>query len=217
MLSGYILRLLQLLIKVARCDLFCIGAFLILLVTSCACSDSRKPEVDKKKDQEIAVAGPVTITPKRLVIQSAVAYLNPVGDSQVQGKVTFEKKLEGIQIIADVDGLNPGKHGFHIHEHGDCGEEGASAAGAHFDPMYAKHSGPDDSARHVGDLGNLVADEHGHAHYERVDHIISLEGEHSIIGRSVIVHADPDDYTTQPAGASGARISCGIIEVVSTP
>ena len=57
-----------------------------------------------------------------------------------------------------------------------------------------------------------MADEEGHAHYERVDKIISFEGDHSIIGRSVIVHADPDDYVTQPAGASGTKIACGVIQ-----
>jgi Cu-Zn family superoxide dismutase len=115
--------------------------------------------------------------------------------------------------VADVDGLSPGKHGFHVHEFGDCSGDG-SATGSHFNPTNSKHGGPDSRERHVGDLGNLVADETGYAHYERVDKIISLEGENSILGRSIVIHADPDDYTTQPTGASGTKIACGVIEPI---
>ena len=184
-------------------------------ITSCACSDNRKPEVDKKQEatrEEVADAG--IIVPSSINVKEAVVVVHPVGTSQVKGKITFTQVPEGIKISGDVDGLKPGEHGFHVHEHGDCGGDGAAAAGAHFNPTNQKHGGPDSPERHVGDLGNLVADENGHAHYERVDKIISLEGEHSIIGRSIVIHADRDDFTTQPTGASGTRIACGLIEAV---
>jgi Cu-Zn family superoxide dismutase len=128
--------------------------------------------------------------------------------------VTFTKVKGGVQIIADIDGLTPGKHGFHVHEFGDCGKNG-DAAGAHFNPTNQKHGGPDSPERHVGDFGNLEANSHGHAHYERIDKLIQLEGKNSIIGRSIMIHADEDDFTTQPTGASGARIGCGVIEIES--
>lgn len=184
-------------------------------VTGCACSDNRKPEVDSKQEKnskEVADAG--VIAPAAAVVTGAVAQVNPVGKNVVKGKVTFTKVPGGIKIVADVDGLKPGEHGFHVHEHGDCGGVDAAAAGGHFNPTNKKHGGPDSPERHVGDFGNLVADANGHAHYERVDNQISFEGENSIIGRSIMIHADRDDLTTQPTGASGARIGCGIIEAV---
>lgn len=184
-------------------------------LTSCACSDSRKPEVDQKQDkssQEVADAG--ILQRSGAIVKEAVVQVKPVGENDIKGKVVFTQVPGGIKIVADVDGLKPGEHGFHVHEHGDCGGAGASAAGAHFNPTNKKHGGPDSAERHVGDFGNLVADDKGHAHYERVDKIISFEGEKSIIGRSIIIHADRDDLTTQPTGNSGARIACGIIEAV---
>jgi Cu-Zn family superoxide dismutase len=190
------------------------GSVFAFSLTGCACSDNRVPDVDKEREkerQEVADAGLVSA---QKPVQKAVAVVHPVGKSQVKGKVTFTKVLGGIKIVADVEGLAPGEHGFHVHEFGDCGGEGASAAGGHFNPTNQPHGGPDSPQRHVGDFGNLVADEQGHAHYERVDTVIALEGEKSIVGRSIMVHADRDDLTTQPTGASGARIGCGIIEAV---
>lgn len=182
-------------------------------ITSCACSDYRKTDADKKQektDQEVTDAG--LLLPAGTAVKEAVVQVKSVGKGDVRGKITFSVVPGGIKIVGDVDGLKPGEHGFHVHEHGDCGGADGAAAGGHFNPTNKKHGGPDSSERHIGDLGNLVADEQGHAHYERVDTVIALEGENSIIGRSIIIHADRDDYTTQPTGASGARIGCGIIE-----
>lgn len=193
---------------------FIASSLFALVITGCACSDIHKPEVNEKKDkdkEEVADAGvilPVTS------VKEAIVEVKPVGENVVTGKITFTQVPEGIKIVGDVEGLKPGEHGFHVHEHGDCGGVAGAAAGGHFNPTNKPHGGPDSPERHVGDLGNLVADENGHAHYERVDKIIALEGENSIIGRSIIIHADRDDFTTQPTGASGARIGCGIIEAV---
>lgn len=191
-------------------------AIFAFALTSCACSDNRKTEADQRSEknhQEVADAG--IIQPSTVSIREAVAEVKAVGkDPAVKGKVTFTRVPEGIKIVADVDGLKPGEHGFHVHEHGDCGGVEAAAAGAHFNPTNKKHGGPDSLERHVGDFGNLVADAKGHAHYERVDNQITFEGANSIIGRSIMVHADRDDLTSQPSGASGARIGCGIIEAV---
>ncbi|MDP1879908.1 MAG: superoxide dismutase family protein [Parachlamydiaceae bacterium] len=185
------------------------AALLIGLLGSCACTDTRKPEADKEKNQnEVAFADAINENGE---INIAIANVKGIGDHQVNGTVTFTKVDGGIKIVADLEGLPPGKHGFHVHEHGDCGEGGHSAGG-HFNPTNQKHGGPDSAERHVGDFGNVEANSKGVAHYERVDTLITFEGENSIIGRSIIIHADPDDLTTQPTGNSGARIGCGIIE-----
>jgi Cu-Zn family superoxide dismutase len=75
------------------------------------------------------------------------------------------------------------------------------------------HGGPTDVQRHVGDLGNIVADEQGNAHYDWTDTKLSFNGEDSIIGRGVIVHAGEDDLKSQPTGNAGARVACGVIGV----
>lgn len=146
-------------------------------------------------------------------VTKAVCVLRPTEGNDVHGTVTFAKTTSGIKIVADVDGLTPGKHGFHVHEFGDISGVHGKSAGGHFNPEGKKHGGPNDAERHVGDLGNLVAGEDGKAHYEREDNVISLSGDHSIIGRAIIVHAGEDDLTSQPTGAAGARVAYGVIGV----
>ncbi|MDA8140888.1 MAG: superoxide dismutase family protein [Desulfobacteraceae bacterium] len=141
----------------------------------------------------------------------AVAVLHPTAGSQVSGTVRFAKNMDGVGIAADLSGLSPGEHGFHIHQWGDCTASDGSSAGGHYNPFNKPHGGPMDKERHLGDLGNIVAQANGKAHYERTDKVISLEGPDSIIGRSVIVHAGQDDLKTQPAGNAGARVACGVI------
>lgn len=143
----------------------------------------------------------------------ATAIIAPLHDSRAVGVVTFIATEQGVRVIADVEGLTPGKHGFHVHEYGVCQVDGASA-GAHFNPTKAKHGAPDSADRHAGDLGNLIADELGHAHYDRVDTQLALSGAKSIVGKSVIIHEKDDDSITQPSGNAGGRKACGIIEKV---
>lgn len=191
--------------KITNFSLYAISSLAILL-TSCECKgpgEHRK----SKDDKEVAMADDITPQP----IKMAIATVNPVKGSKVKGKVLFTQVKGGVKISAEFEGLSPGKHGFHIHEGRDCSGDDASGAGAHFNPTVQPHSGPDSFRRHMGDLGNLVADAAGLAHYERFDRVVTLEGRNSVIGRTVVVHADADDFTSQPAGASGAKIACGVI------
>ena len=153
----------------------------------------------------------IAAAPSDTTLKKASATLNPTKGSRVQGIVTFTQVSEGVQIVAEVKGLTPGLHGFHIHEHGDCSSPDASSAGGHFNPSHAKHGAPDGKERHAGDLGNIVADKSGVAHYSRIDKMIRLDGPDSIIGKSVIVHVNPDDFRTQPTGNAGGRVACGVI------
>lgn len=138
--------------------------------------------------------------------------LEPTTGSSVSGWVTFEPMADHVHIKAQITGLSPGKHGFHIHEKGDCSSGDGTSAGGHFNPAGMPHAGPDAEQRHAGDLGNLEADATGVANYERMDFGIQLTGENSILGRGVIVHASEDDFATQPTGAAGARLACGVIQ-----
>lgn len=146
-------------------------------------------------------------------VTRAIAVLHPTQGSEARGTVTFDQADGGIAISADIEGLEPGNHGFHIHELGDCSAPDGTSAGGHFNPEGASHGGPTVQDRHVGDLGNVTADDAGAAHYERTDDRIAFEGAPSIIGRAVIVHAGEDDLTTQPTGDAGARVACGVIGI----
>lgn len=142
----------------------------------------------------------------------AVAVLHPTAGNKVTGTVTFTEEADGVKVRAEISGLTPGNHGFHVHEFGDCSAADATSAGAHFNPTNQPHAGPDSPERHVGDMGNIQADASGKATLEYVDHQISLTNDQrSGIGRSVVVHAKPDDLKSQPAGDSGARVACGVI------
>jgi len=145
-------------------------------------------------------------------VLQASAKVKPTEGNTASGTVYFKKVEEGVNVRAHFTGLTPGLHGFHIHEVGDCSAPDASSAGPHFNPHGMPHAGPEAEERHAGDLGNLEADEDGEAFCNFVDRHLELEGENSIIGRSVIVHADADDLTTQPTGNAGGRVGCGVIE-----
>jgi Cu-Zn family superoxide dismutase len=145
--------------------------------------------------------------------QNAIAVLSPASGSDVHGTVTFTKLGDEVKVVADVTGLTPGKHGFHIHEFGDCSDPKATSAGGHFNPGHHDHGAPDATDRHAGDLGNIEADANGKAHLELTDKILKLSGEHSIIGHAVIVHEKADDLKTQPTGDAGGRLACGVIGI----
>lgn len=143
----------------------------------------------------------------------AIALLSPAKDKTVKGVVTFTQTDKGVKVYAHLEGLAPGKHGFHIHEFGDCTAPDLTSAGGHFNPTQVAHGAPTDHTRHSGDLGNIVADEKGMATLEWVDPMMQLSGPNSIIGRAVIVHTKEDDLKTQLTGNAGPREACGVIGI----
>lgn len=146
--------------------------------------------------------------------KSAVAHLQGAGaeKEKITGTVTFTATEGGVQVTADVDGLTPGSHGFHIHEKPELTDAELKSAGGHWNPDHHKHGGPESEEHHAGDLGNLIADEKGHAHLSLLVKGVSIDGDKGVIGHSVIIHAKADDLKTQPAGDSGKRIAGGAIE-----
>ncbi len=145
----------------------------------------------------------------------ATAHLQPIGDSKVTGKAKFAQHKEGqMYISAVVHGLKPNaEHGFHIHENGSCQDSG-NAAGGHFNPVQSPHGKYDQPLHHAGDLPSLKADANGVATVNVLVPGLSLQqGNTNVVNRALIVHAQPDDYTSQPSGNAGARIACGIIQL----
>jgi superoxide dismutase, Cu-Zn family len=141
----------------------------------------------------------------------AIAVLTPTEGNKVHGLVTFTKAGDSVKVAAEIEGLTPGKHGFHIHEFGDCSSKDGAAAGGHFNPAGKQHGAPTDTNRHEGDLGNIDAGADGKAHLDLTDSVLKLDGAGSIIGRGLIVHANADDLKTQPTGNAGGRLACGVI------
>jgi Cu-Zn family superoxide dismutase len=153
----------------------------------------------------------MTVAPQKLI-----AVLHPASGSGVTGIVTFTQTGDSVVVEAEMKGLTPGKHGFHIHEFGDCSAPDATSAGGHFNPHKADHAAPDAEKRHAGDLGNIEADASGVAKYKYTDSQIKLSGPDSILGRGVIVHEKEDDLKTQPTGNAGARVACGVIGIAKS-
>jgi Cu-Zn family superoxide dismutase len=145
----------------------------------------------------------------------ASAGLNPTKGNKTIGEATFEQAGDKVKVAIFVQGLKAGQeHGLHIHEKGDCSSGDGMSAGGHFNPRGKPHGNPGGSERHAGDLPSLKANKDGRANVlVEVDMISVTAGPDSIVGRAVIVHADPDDFKTQPTGNAGARLACGVIRL----
>lgn len=156
----------------------------------------------------------------------AVATMAPLPGFAISGEVAFiqapvevEDAVAGdslmtspVRIIARIKGLEPGPHGFHIHEIGDCSAPDEGSAGGHYNPGEAVHGGPDSEERHVGDLGNLSADAFGMAALDVQDRWLTITGGNTVIGKALLIHADLDDLATDPDGNAGVPAACGIID-----
>ena len=162
----------------------------------------------------IALAGCASST--NPVSPQAVANLEATRGNDVKGTVRFKQTGENtVLVTGQINGLKPrSEHGFHIHEKGDCSSGDGNSAGGHFNPTGSAHGKYGADAHHGGDLPSLISDENGVARINTELRGINLKaGDASnIVGRGLIVHADRDDFTTQPTGNSGARLACAVIQ-----
>ena len=179
-----------------------------LVLTACSTASNTAAPTSTASSAEPAAA-------RSKGVQS-IARLASTKGSQVTGTLQFFPLAEGgVRVQGRVEGLAPNsEHGFHIHEKGDCSSGDGLSAGGHFNPAQQAHGKFGDSkAHHLGDLPSLDADTQGVATIDFVSKNLTLDrGSNGILGRSLIVHNDPDDYTTQPTGNSGARLACAVIE-----
>lgn len=143
----------------------------------------------------------------------ARASLDARSGSSAAGHATFQEAKDKVRVTAKVSGLKPhSEHGFHVHEKGDCSTPDATSAGGHFNPEGQAHGHFRQAKRHAGDMPNLVANDKGEASVSfDLEGVRLDEGKHGILNRAVVVHANPDDYQSQPAGNAGGRIACGVI------
>jgi superoxide dismutase, Cu-Zn family len=142
----------------------------------------------------------------------AVAQMKATSGNTANGTVTFSQQGSDVRMVAKLTGVPPGKHGFHIHEKGDCSAPDGMSAGGHFNPTGKPHGNPMDADHHAGDMPMLEADASGNATLDTTIGGVAIgQGAGDIVGKAVIVHKDADDFKTQPTGNSGARIACGVI------
>lgn len=144
---------------------------------------------------------------------SATARIAGLGAAKVSGEIKFSQTHGPIRVVGKLTGLAPGRHGIHVHVNGSCDSADGMSAGGHFNPLGAPHGDAGSAKRHPGDMGNIVANADGQAiiDTEISGAVLTLIGTTSLLNRSVIVHAAPDDFS-QPVGNAGARIGCGVVE-----
>ena len=144
---------------------------------------------------------------------AAVATLAPTTGNSTAGTVRFVQSGDRVQVSGEIRGLRPGaEHAFHVHEKGDCSSGDGMSAGGHFNPAGAPHGRHGAGTHHVGDLPSLRADASGVARFSFDSGSIRVgSGAADIVGKGLIVHRDPDDYTTQPTGNAGPRLACAVI------
>ena len=181
-------------------------AFLLLAVAGlAACGGGQEPPPPPPAPEPAPEPAPLV----------AKATLMAREGSTVEGYVTFTESNGEVAIVAHITGAPPGTHGFHVHEVGDCSSPDFKSAGGHFNPTDMPHAGPTDMERHAGDLGNVEVAEDGTCHHEASSSMLKVAaGPASVVGRGVILHEDADDLETQPTGAAGARLACGVVELV---
>ncbi|MDG5816481.1 superoxide dismutase family protein [Chitinispirillales bacterium ANBcel5] len=161
---------------------------------------------------------PATRDPIDIGVLRATAQMQSFGEVDISGTIDFsEVIMHGTHIFGDIQGLEPNRiYAIHIHEFGSC--EDPDAPGGHFDPGESGTHGPpglSPGAGHAGDLPNIIAGPGGIARIDFVTNALGLrDSDFSVIGRTIVLHSDEDDFTTQPDGGAGIPLACGIIEPV---
>jgi Cu-Zn family superoxide dismutase len=187
--------------------------FGLALVFSYQCKDAKKEMKEgTEAAEEMMEAAKEEVMPKTITFS-----MEPKSNSNVRGEVTFTDKGGMVSMTANLSGLTPGEHAIHLHEKADCSADDGTSTGGHWNPTnepHGKWGAPE--GYHKGDIGNFTADAEGNAtvEFETDQWCIGCDDENkNILGKGVIVHEGSDDYTSQPSGAAGSRVSCaGIIE-----
>jgi Cu-Zn family superoxide dismutase len=181
----------------------------IVLIAGVNCKETKKDTQEAAQEIEQEV--------EEVQVEVVKFTMEPKSDSNVSGEVTFTEENGMVKMAATLSGLSAGEHAIHLHEKADCSSDDGKSTGGHWNPTAEPH-GKWGAAEgyHKGDIGNFTADADGNATVEFSTEQWCLGCEDpnkNIIGKAVIVHQGVDDFTSQPSGAAGARVSCtGIIE-----
>ncbi|MFH6604302.1 superoxide dismutase family protein [Maribacter algicola] len=186
----------------------------LVMIAGYNCKEVKKDAEDAAEDVETVVEE----VKEEVSVETIKFSMEPKSDSNVKGDVTFTEENGEVKMTAVLTGLTPGEHAIHIHEKADCSSDDGNSTGGHWNPTNEPHGKWGASeGYHRGDIGNFTADSEGNATIEfnaRDQWCIGCDDENkNIVGKAVIVHQGVDDFTSQPSGAAGARVSCtGIIE-----
>lgn len=184
-------------------------AVAVLLTAMClfACGGYDDEPAETGAETQAAAEGPA--------IRRVTAYMEPKSGSDVTGRAIFIYESGTTEMSLQLENVPPGTHAVHLHETGDCSAPDATSAGDHWNPTGEPHGEWGGTGGfHLGDIGNIEAAEAGSVSFNfSTDRwTIGGGGQNDITGKAVVVHAQPDDFTSQPAGAAGERIACGVIE-----
>lgn len=188
---------------------------LLALLVAFSCKEVKKEASDAKEEvQDLMDEAENEMNDDETVVKFM---LEPKSDTDVKGEVTFTEDDGEVSMVAVLSGLTEGEHAIHIHQTADCTAADGSSAGGHWNPTNEPHGKWGASeGYHKGDIGNFTADADGNAKVEFAteEWCIGCDDENkNILGKGVIVHQGVDDFTSQPSGDAGARVSCaGIIE-----
>lgn len=182
-----------------------------LTLAACSSTPATRADTDTTADATATVDTGLATTS---TLSGAGVNLASASGSLVSGKLSLVPMDDGVHLTGEIGGLKPNSsHGIHIHEKGDCSAADASSAGGHFNPSSQAHGKVDTAPHHGGDMNNISANAEGVATVDVHASGVVLGGgaANDAVGKAVIVHADPDDYTSQPSGNAGARVACGVI------
>lgn len=145
----------------------------------------------------------------------AKAVIGSSNDSGISGEAIFTQNDDQITLMVDIQGATVGLHAVHIHEYGDCSATDGTSAGGHWNPTGVAHGKWGEGEFHLGDIGNIMVGEDGTGSISLTTDLweIGTGSDVDVVGKSIIVHAGADDFTSQPSGAAGSRIGCGVIEL----
>ncbi|WP_111683882.1 superoxide dismutase family protein [Winogradskyella tangerina] len=185
--------------------------FSIIFMTACK-NDNKDSKVEETEDVEIKKTVEENVEIKKITMS-----LDPKSDSEVSGSVTFTEENGEVKMVAEMTGLSEGEHAIHIHQKADCSSPDGKSTGGHWNPTAQPHGKwGDATGYHKGDIGNFMvgADGIGNVEFATSEWCIGCgDDTKDILGKAIIVHQGVDDFTSQPSGAAGSRISCGgIIE-----
>jgi superoxide dismutase, Cu-Zn family len=192
------------------------GLALSLTLLLVACSREQPEGAPRAPDD--TTAAPAEKTQPAAAAPEAAAQIAPTQGNTVTGGLALAQSAAGVHITGSIQGLKPdAEFGFHVHEKGDCTAPDGSSAGGHFNPTQAQHGNPSGPTHHAGDMSNIKSDGQGVAQVDVTAAGTSLNGDpgSDIMGKAIVVHESPDDYTTQPSGNSGKRVACGVIAAPS--
>lgn len=183
-------------LQTASLPLWTAAALALTLVTSCIAVVAKDTDGDDHEHER----------------PGATAKIVAKSGSELSGKATFTERNGGVLVEIKVKNTAPGWHAVHIHETGDCSSDDGKSAGGHFNPGGHEHGSPHAPVHHAGDLGNMWVEEDGTGHHAIFMPELTIDsGPMAVVGRGIIVHAGIDDLTSQPTGAAGGRIGCGVI------